>query len=86
MHDYASDPLIHDDPYKRPLLEAEMVALDRFGERLDHLTTPVLFCHGTDDPFVDYHTSQAAVERCRRRPHPIRSMGRWARCRHELGS
>jgi alpha-beta hydrolase superfamily lysophospholipase len=59
---YATDPLIYHGAYKRPLLEAEMVALDRFREQLARLTMPVLFCHGTDDPFVDYRTSLAAVE------------------------
>ena len=39
-----------------------MVALDRFQEQIDQLTMPVLFCHGDDDPFVDYRTSLAAVE------------------------
>jgi alpha-beta hydrolase superfamily lysophospholipase len=58
---YANDPMIYHGPYKRPLLEAEIVALDRFRTQLDSLTMPVLFCHGTDDPFVDYRTSLAAV-------------------------
>jgi alpha-beta hydrolase superfamily lysophospholipase len=59
---YESDPLIYRGPYKRPLLEAETAALDRFQARLNVLTMPVLFCHGTADPFVDYRTSLAAVE------------------------
>ena len=59
---YATDPLIYRGKYKRPLLEAEMVALDQFREQVDRLTMPVLFCHGDDDPFVDYRTSLAAVE------------------------
>ena len=59
---YATDPLIFRSRYKRPLLEAEMVALDRFQERIGRLTMPVLFCHGDADPFVDYRTSLAAVE------------------------
>ena len=58
---YATDPLIYRDRYKRALLEAEVVALDRFRAHVDTLTMPVLFCHGTDDPFVDYRTSLAAV-------------------------
>ena len=29
---------------------------------IDRLTMPVLFCHGDDDPYVDYRTSLAAVE------------------------
>ena len=59
---YASDPLIYHGPYKRSLLAAEIVALDRFRAQVDRLVMPVLFCHGTDDPFVDYRTSLAAVE------------------------
>ena len=59
---YATDPLVYRGKYKRPLLEAEMVALDQFQAHVDRLTMPVLFCHGDDDPFVDYRTSLAAVE------------------------
>lgn len=59
---YVADPLVFRGRYKRPLLEAEVVALDRFREQVDRLTMPVLFCHGTDDSFVDYRTSLAAVE------------------------
>ncbi|MEM9200930.1 MAG: lysophospholipase [Actinomycetota bacterium] len=62
VHAYATDPLIYRERYKRPLLEAEMIALDQFQADLDQLTMPVLFCHGDDDPFVDYRTSLAAVE------------------------
>ena len=39
-----------------------MLALDAFQANVDRLTMPVLFCHGDDDPFVDYRTSLAAVE------------------------
>lgn len=59
---YATDPLIYRGRYKRPLLEAEMVALEQFRSRIDRLTMPVLFCHGDADPFVDHRTSLAAVE------------------------
>ena len=59
---YATDPLIYRGRYKRPVLEAEMIALDRFQDQIDRLTMSVLFCHGDDDPFVDYRTSLAAVE------------------------
>ncbi len=59
---YSTDPLVYRGRYKRPLLEAEMVALDRFQEEIGNLTMPVLFCHGDDDPYVDYRTSLAAVE------------------------
>jgi alpha-beta hydrolase superfamily lysophospholipase len=59
---YVEDPLIYRGRYKRPLLETEVAALDRFREQADRLTLPVLFCHGTDDPFVDHRTSLAAVQ------------------------
>lgn len=59
---YSTDPLIYRGRYKRPLLEAEMRALDGFQADIDRLTMPVLFCHGDDDPYVDYRTSLAAVE------------------------
>ena len=62
VRSYATDPLIYRERYKRPLLEAEMVALDQFQADIDALTMPVLFCHGDDDPFDDYRTSLAAVE------------------------
>jgi len=62
VRSYATDPLVYRGRYKRPLLEAEVVALDRFRDQADRLTLPVLFCHGTDDAFVDYRTSLAAVE------------------------
>jgi len=78
---YASDPLIYHGAYKRPLLEAEIVALERFQEQLDHLVMPVLFCHGTDDPFVDYRTSLAAVEAM---PSTDVTVRLYAGARHEL--
>lgn len=58
---YAADPLVYHGQYKRGLLEAEVVALDRFQEQMDSLTMPVLFLHGTDDPFVPYERSLQAV-------------------------
>lgn len=78
---YATDPLIYRDRYKRPLLEAEIVALDRFREDIDALTMPVLFCHGTDDPFVDYRTSLAAVESM---PSADKTIRLYEGARHEL--
>lgn len=60
---YADDPLVYHGGYKRPLLEAEVVALDRFNEDIDKLTMPVLFLHGEADPFVPWRTSEAAVDR-----------------------
>ena len=78
---YASDPLIYHGRYKRPLLEAEVVALDRFAEQIDRLTMPVLFCHGTEDPFVDYRTSLAAIEAM---PSTDRTIRLYDGARHEL--
>ncbi len=78
---YATDPLIYRGAYKRPLLEAEMLALDAFRANVDRLTVPVLFCHGDDDPFVDYRTSLAAVESM---PSPDRTIRVYEGARHEL--
>ena len=58
---YAADPLVYHGQYKRALLEAEVAALDRFQEGIDRLTMPVLFLHGTEDPFVPYSRSLQAV-------------------------
>jgi alpha-beta hydrolase superfamily lysophospholipase len=78
---YATDPLIYRGRYKRPLLEAEVVALDRFQADIDRLTMPVLFCHGTEDPFVDYRTSLAAVEAM---PSCDKTIRLYEGARHEL--
>ncbi|MEM7142506.1 MAG: lysophospholipase [Actinomycetota bacterium] len=78
---YATDPLVYRGAYKRPLLEAEMVALDAFQADLGQLTMPVLFCHGDDDPFVDYRTSLAAVEAM---PSADKTIRVYAGARHEL--
>lgn len=78
---YSTDPLIYRERYKRPLLEAEMVALDLFGANIDLLTMPVLFCHGTDDPFVDYRTSLAAVQAM---PAHDKTIRLYEGARHEL--
>ena len=78
---YSTDPLIYRDAYKRPLLEAEIIALDLFQAHLDRLTMPVLFCHGDDDPYVDYRTSLAAVESMPSRDKTIRV---YEGARHEL--
>ncbi|MDJ0923119.1 MAG: alpha/beta hydrolase [Acidimicrobiia bacterium] len=60
--EYASDPLVYHGTYQRPLLEAEVAALDRFNAELDRITMPVMFLHGDSDPFVPYETSMAAVK------------------------
>ena len=78
---YAHDPLIYHGRYQRSLLEAEVIALDRFAEQIDQLTMPVLFCHGTEDPFVDYRTSLAAVEEM---PSTDRTIRLYDGARHEL--
>ncbi|MEM8708394.1 MAG: alpha/beta hydrolase, partial [Actinomycetota bacterium] len=78
---YATDPLIYRDRYKRPLLEAEMLALDAFQADLAELTMPVLFCHGDDDPYVDYRTSLAAVEAM---PSTDKTIRVYEGARHEL--
>ncbi len=59
--EYAADPLVYHGQYKRGLLEAEVKTLDRFDRDIGHLTMPVLFLHGTGDPFVPYERSLAAV-------------------------
>jgi alpha-beta hydrolase superfamily lysophospholipase len=58
---YAEDPLVYHGQYKRPLLVAEVAALDAFARDLDRLTMPVLLLHGTADPFVPYRRSLQAV-------------------------
>jgi len=60
--EYAADPLVYHGQYKRGLLEAEVAELDRFQLAMDALTMPVLFLHGTDDPFVPYTRSLQAVQ------------------------
>lgn len=59
---YAADPLVYHGQYKRGLLEAEVAALDRFQGHTDALTMPVLFLHGSADPFVPFERSLQAVQ------------------------
>ena len=61
VRDYGTDPLVYRGRYQRPLLEAEVVALDRFNAEVDRLVMPVLFLHGRADPFVYYRTSLEAA-------------------------
>ncbi len=58
---YAADPLVYHGQYKRGLLEAEVAALDAFQRDIGRLVMPVLFLHGTDDPFVPWERSLQAV-------------------------
>lgn len=58
---YAADSLVYHGQYKRGLLEAEVVALDAFQRDIGRLVMPVLFLHGTDDPFVPWRRSLQAV-------------------------
>ncbi|MFN8035138.1 MAG: alpha/beta hydrolase [Acidimicrobiia bacterium] len=58
---YAEDPLVYHGTYRRELLEAEVACLDRTRAELERITEPVLFLHGTADPFVPYGPSLAAV-------------------------
>jgi len=59
---YAADPLVYHGQYKRGLLEAEAKALDRFQDGIAQLVMPILFLHGTEDPFVPFQRSLEAVE------------------------
>lgn len=59
---YAGDPLVYHGQYKRPLLVAEGLALDTFQAEIGKLGMPILFLHGTDDPFVPYQRSLRAVQ------------------------
>jgi alpha-beta hydrolase superfamily lysophospholipase len=81
VRSYADDPLVYHGGYKRPLLEAEVEALDRFNEDIDKLTMPVLFLHGEADPFVDAATSRRAVERM---PASDKVIKTYPGARHEL--
>ena len=78
---YADDPLVYHGAYKRPLLEAEVVALDRFNAEIDRLTLPVRLLHGSDDPFVPAHDS---VDALLRMPSLDKEMRIFPGARHEL--
>ena len=81
VEEYASDPLVYHGTYHRPLLEAEVAALDRFNAELDRITMPVMFLHGDSDPFVPYETSLAAVKQMPTKDLTVRV---YAGARHEL--
>ena len=81
VRDYSTDPLVYRGRYKRPLLEAEVVALNRFNAAVDRLTMPVLFLHGHADPFVYYRTS---LEAACRFPTGDLTMRVFPGARHEL--
>lgn len=79
--EYAADPLVYHGTYQRPLLEAEVAALDCFNAELDRITMPVMFLHGDADPFVPYETSMAAVKQMPTKDLTVRV---YPGARHEL--
>jgi alpha-beta hydrolase superfamily lysophospholipase len=81
VREYASDPLVYHGSYQRPLLEAEVTALDRFNAELDRITMPVMFLHGDSDPFVPFETSLAAVKKMPTKDLTVRV---YPGARHEL--
>ncbi len=81
VQQYTEDPLVYHGQYKRPLLEAELVALDRFNAGIDRITMPVLFLHGSADPYVPYRDSLHAVERM---ASDDKTMRVYPGARHEL--
>lgn len=78
---YAEDPLIYHGTYKKPLLVSELATLDRFNAEIDRITVPVLFLHGTADPFVPYQASLDAVQRM---PSGDKTVKLYDGARHEL--
>ena len=81
VRQYAEDPLVYHGQYKRPLLESEIEALDRFNAEIDRITMPVLFLHGSADPYVPYQDSLHAVERM---ASTDKTMRVYPGARHEL--
>lgn len=79
--DYADDPLVYHGGYKRPLLEAEIEALDRFNAEIELITMPILFLHGAEDPFVPVRDSLDAAVRM---PSPDKTIRVFPGARHEL--
>ncbi|MBM35839.1 MAG: lysophospholipase [Acidimicrobiaceae bacterium] len=78
---YDADPLVYRGLYKRPLLEAEVVALDQFREEIDKIRIPVGFFHGTADPFVPYGDSLRAIQDM---PSPVKTIKLYEEAKHEL--
>ena len=78
---YANDPLVYHGGYKRPLLEAEVIALDRFNAEIERLTMPILFLHGDADPFVPVAASRDAAERM---PSDDKTLKVYPGAKHEL--
>ena len=78
---YAADPLVYRGLYKRPLLEAEVVALDKFREEIHEIRIPVGFFHGTADPFVPYGDSLQAINDM---PSAAKTIKLYAEAKHEL--
>lgn len=79
--DYAADPLVYHGAYKRPLLEAELAALDRSTSRLGEIAVPLAVFHGTDDPFVPPGPTLAAAAAT---SAPWRRVYLYEGARHEL--
>ena len=80
---YAADPLVYRGLYKRPLLEAEVVALDEFREEIHEIRIPVGFFHGTADPFVPYGDSLQAINDM---PSAAKTIKLYAEAKHELAN
>ena len=81
VRQYGTDPLVYRDRYQRPLLEAEVVALDHCNADIGRISMPVLFLHGHADPFVWYRTS---LEAACRFPTPDLVARVFPGARHEL--
>ncbi|MDH5372985.1 MAG: lysophospholipase [Acidimicrobiia bacterium] len=81
VRQYTEDPLVYHGQYKRPLLESEIVALDRFNAEIERIKMPVLFLHGSADPYVPYQDSLHAVERM---ASDDKTMRVYPGARHEL--
>ena len=79
--DYDADPLVYRGLYKRPLLEAEVIALDNFRDEIDRIEIPVGFFQGTADPFVPYEDSLQAIHDM---PSSAKTVHLYEGAKHEL--